>query len=179
MSQAPDYFSDILAPGEVVLAHLGGAGPVVERPNGPERVWYQLGVTGARVLVVKLVQSAMTGTYAPQARLAVGKEFVAIRRFPRTSASPAHLEIRGAGDPITIVDIDDKTVFPFVEPFLAAWGGQVEGAGVVVPREREPDDYHPPSVENTKLLYAVIAILAILWACCGCAGLGLAIRQLV
>ncbi len=177
MPQAPDYFSDILAPGEAVLAHLGGAGPTLERSGGPERVWYQLGVTPTRVLVVRLVQSSMTGTYTPQARLAVGKEFVRIRRFPRTPASAAHLEILGVGDPITLVDIDDTSVFPFIEPFLAAWGGRVEGGGVVVARERDPYDQIQAPLEGTKLLYAIIAILVIGWFCCGCAGLGVVVNQ--
>lgn len=176
MAQAPDYFSDALGPGEQVLAELGGPGPAVERKTGPERVWWQLGVTAGRVLVVKLVQSALTGNYAPQGRWAVGRDFVRIRRFPRTPASAAHLEILGVGEPIHILDIDDPSVFPFVEPFLAAWGGVVEGAGTVKERERDPYDSVQAPVEGIKLMYVAIAVAVILWACCGCSGLAFVVK---
>ena len=44
MASTQDYFSDMLAPGEQVIAGLGAAGPVVERAVGQEHVWFQLGV---------------------------------------------------------------------------------------------------------------------------------------
>lgn len=173
--QAPDYFSDILGPGEQVVATLGGPGPTLERASGPERIWYQLGLTQGRILVVKLVQSALTGTYAPQARVAVGKEFIRVRRFPRTPASSAHLEILGAGEPIQVLDIDDEKIFPYVEPFLTAWGGNVEGAGLVVARAADPYAT-PEGVEGMKVLYAIIAVVVIGWSCACCSGLGLAVK---
>lgn len=174
-----DYFSDVLAPGEQVLAELGAPGPSAERAAGPERVWYQLAVTPTRVLLVRLIQSPSSGSYAPVARLAVGKEFVRIRRFPRTPHSQAHLEILGVGDPVTLVDIDDKSVFPFLEPFLAAWGGQVEGAGVIVERDRDPYDNVGEKLEAKKLIYVVAAFFVLFWLCCGCAGLGVLVRQVL
>ena len=177
MTQAPDYFSDILGPGEEIVAQLAGPGPTVERPRGPERCWFQLAVTPGRVLVVKLVQSALTGAYTPQARLAAGKEFVRIRRFPRTSLRGAHLEILGFGDMIDVCDIDDPTVFPFVEPFIAAWGGRIEGAGELVTAQKDPYDEVRAPLEGIKLMYVAIAIVVIFWFCCGCAGLGFVVKN--
>lgn len=179
MAQAPDYFSDMLAPGEDLLATLGGAGPAIEKKRGsPEQVWFQLAITHHRLLVVKLVMSPLTGSYAPVARLAADKSTLRFRRFPRTPASPARLEIVGAGDPIQVVDIDDEKIFPYVEPFLAAWGGPVDGAGAVVARARDPYTEGPP-VEGIKVLYTVLALVVLGWLCCGCSGFIYTVKTLM
>lgn len=176
MSQTPDYFSDILAPGEVLVALLGGPGPSVERATGVEQTWYQLGLTGTRMLVVRLVQAPLALQYQPAQRIAAGKEFVRIGRFPRTRSSPARLEIRGCGDPITMLDIDSEKIFPLVEPFLLAWGGVVEGAGELAIKEDDPYDA-PEKTEVGKLFLVAGIILAILWACCGCSGLSILVKN--
>ena len=170
MSGAPDYFSDMVAPGEDVLATLGGAGPTVEKKKGsPEHTWFQLALTHHRLLVVKLVMSPLTGSYAPTARLAADKSTLRFRRYPRTPASPARLEIVGAGDPIQVVDIDDEKIFPFMEPFLAAWGGPVDGAGIVAARRADPVSSGPP-VEGMKVFYTALVLATLAWLCMGCAG---------
>lgn len=171
MAQAADNFSDILLPGEAVLATLGGPGPTAERAFGPERSWFQVAVTPTRLLMVRMVQSQVTLQYTPQQRLAAGKELTRIRRFPRTPASSARLEIYGCGDPIVIYDIDDPNIFPYVEPFLAAWGGAVEGGGELKVRAVDPN-YEGPARDNKQLLIFAGAVAAILFLCCGCAGFG-------
>lgn len=170
MSQTPDYFSDMLLPGEALVATLGGPGPAVETRQGPERSWYQIGLTPTRFLLVKMVQGPRGGDYQPVARLASGREFIRINRFPRTPSSAARLDIAGCGDPFSLVDIDSPQVFPYVEPFLATWGGPVGGAGNVAQREAAID-YTAPSTEGGKLLLVALVSFGLLWTCCGCAGL--------
>ena len=170
MSGGPDYFSDMLAPGEDILATLGGPGPTVERKKGaPEHTWFQLALTYHRLLVVKLTMSPLTGGYAPTARLAADKSTLRVRRYPRTPASPARLEIVGAGDPIQVVDIDDEKIFPYLDPFLAAWGGPVDGAGIVAARAADPYAAGP-AVEGMKVFYTVLVLATLAWLCMGCAG---------
>lgn len=176
MSQTPDYFSDILLPGEVLLAILGGPGPPAERADGTERCWYQLGLTGGRLLIVKLVQTPIALNYQPVQRVAVAREFVKIGRYPRTKISAARLVVQGAGDPISVFDIDSEKIFPYVEPFLLAWGGPVDGAGelAVVPE----DPYDAPDKTETGKLFLVAGVVGvILWACCGCSGIGLIVKN--
>lgn len=178
MSQAPDYFSDMLLPGEALVATLGGPGPAVETRQGPERSWYQVGLTAGRFLLVKMVQGPRGGDYQPVSRLAVGREFIRISRFPRTPVSAARLDIQGCGEPFSVVDIDSPQVFPYVEPFLAVWGGSVGGAGTVA--ERAPEiDYNGPAHENKKLLVVALVGVLLLMTCCGCAGLGVVIKTWV
>ena len=169
MAQAPDYFSDILAPGEDLLATLGGPGPAGDKKKGAEQVWYQLALTHHRLLLVKLVTSPLTGAYSPQSRLAADKSALRMRRYPRTPASPARLEILGAGDAIEIVDIDDEKIFPYVEPFLAAWGGPVDGAGQVAVRAHDPYAAHA-KLDSHKLLYTALIACLIGCLCCGGSG---------
>lgn len=170
MAQAPDYFSDMLAPGEDLLATLGGPGPAGDKKKGAaDPVWFQLALTHHRLLLVKLVANGLTGAYVPQSRLAADKSALRMRRFPRTPASPARLEILGAGDPIEVVDIDDEKIFPYVEPFLAAWGGPVDGAGQLAVRQRDPYA-EDAKLDSHKLLYTALIVLFIGWLCCGCAG---------
>ena len=176
VSQTPDYFSDILLPGEVLVALLGGSGPTVERATGVEHTWFQLGLTGTRLLVVRLVQPPLALNYQPVQRIAVAKELIAIARFPRTPSSVARLEIRGCGDLITLLDIDSEKIFPLVEPFLLAWGGPVDGSGTVAVREADPYDA-PHKTETGKLFLLAGAIAVILWLCCGCSGIGLIVKN--
>jgi hypothetical protein len=178
MAGTQDYFSDMLAPGEQVVAGLGAPGPIVERRVGQELVWYQLGVSQLRLLAVKLVQGPLGDGYKPVARWAVGREFVRIARFPRTPRSAARLEISGLPEPIVAMNIDEPAIFPHVEPFLLAWGGVVEGAGELAAHARDPLD-DEPATDTRKLLVLVGAGLALMMACCGCAGLGAAVRTWV
>ena len=171
MGRPPDYFTDMLGPGEQLLAALGAPGPTIERPMGLEKTWYQLGVTSSRFLVVKMVQGPIAHSFSVSGRLVALKNLVRISRFPRTGSSSARLEIEGLGEPVVLYDIDDTAVFPFVQPFLTAWGGHVQGAGHLEVRERDP--FHGPGhLDVRKLVIFLVAMVVMLWLCCGCAGLG-------
>ena len=175
MAQAPDYFSDMLGPGEVLMATLGGPGPTVERKLGQDKTWFQLAFTQSRLLMVKLVQGPMGGSYQPTQRLAAPKEFTRIARFPRTPVSPARLEIEGCGDPIHVHDIDDPNIFPYVEPFLVAWGGALQGAGAVAARAHDPYDA-APQTDTGKLLVVVLSGIVLLGFICGCGMLATVVK---
>lgn len=175
MASAQDYFSDMLAPGEQVIAGLGAPGPVVERAVGQDQVWFQLGVTQLRVLAVKLVQGPLGDGYKPTARWATGREFVRIARFPRTPRSAARLELSGLPEPIVALNIDEVGIFPHVEPFLLAWGGVVEGAGLLQPHEHDPLD-DDPAADTRKLGILIGVGLALMVLCCGCSGVGVVVR---
>lgn len=169
----------MLGPGEQIQATIGGPGPSIQRPMGEERVWYQLAVTDTRVLAVRLVQGPVGGSYQPAARLATGKSFLRVRRFPRTSRSTARLELEGFGEDVTLVDIDDSKVFPYVEPFLAAWGGVVEGAGQVQQRAPDPIVDATPRPNRKMLLAVVAAGFVMVGGCCGLSMMAVVVQWIV
>ena len=168
MSGPPDYFTDLVLEGEPVLATLAGAGP-----DG--RSWIQLGVTPFRMVAVKLVQNE-SGEYKPALRQVVQKDAVRIRRFPRSQVGKARIEVWGfQKDPLVVVDVDDPTIFPSVEPFLDAWGGFVDGTPSFT-RSRDPNQ----AIERSTRIYWVAGafVLAFLW--CGClSALAVAVRYWV
>lgn len=169
MSADPsDLFADLLQPGETVVSTM--AGPGAPKPNGA-RVWIQLGLTASRLLAVVMVQAPHGGAWQPVARHAVARSQAHVARFPRTPTSAARLEVSGLPEPLTLLDIDDPSVFPWLEPFLAAWGGPVEGAGVVHQRPQQAE-VAEAAAPNTRLLLAVAGgLLALTALCCGCSGL--------
>ncbi|RME28646.1 MAG: hypothetical protein D6798_01935, partial [Deltaproteobacteria bacterium] len=164
----PDLFADLLLPGESILATMAaGAAP---RQDGA-RTWVTLGLTAQRLLAVVLVQAPHGGPWQPAARHAAPRTAVRLARFPRTPGAPARLEVHGLPEPLVLQDIDDPMVFPWLEPFLAAWGGPVDGAGNVRPREVQPvlDSGGGP---DPRLLLAIVAgIVMFGFICCGCGGL--------
>jgi len=169
MADNADYFSDLLAPGEAIVASIAGPGPAVQRRVGEEQVWYQLAVTPTRLLVVRLVKGPMGTTYQPANRFAVDKHYIRVARFPRTHISHARLTITGAGDRVELLDIDDPTIFPTVEPFLVAWGGTVEGGGQVHMAELDPE---AEARHDTRKLLIVMGVgLGLMILCCGCSSL--------
>lgn len=176
MSATPDWFSDLLVPGESVVAGISGPGPSVRKAVGDEHIWFQLGFTQGRLLVVRLVQSALGGGWQPTQRYAVERHHLVVRRYPRTPGGPARLEIEGAGALIQLQDIDEAERFPAVEPFLRAYGGPVGGDGEV--RAIAPDPIsQDPRTETRKLLLLVGVGFALLAGCCGCSGLTWVIRS--
>jgi len=168
MSGPPDYFTDLVLEGEPVLATLAGAG-------ADGKSWIQLGVTPFRMIAVKLVQNE-SGAYKPALRQVVQKDAVRIRRFPRSQASQARIEVWGIQkDPLVVVDVDDPTIFPSVEPFLEAWGGFVDGTPSFT-RSRDPNQ---PAVRSTRI-YWVVGGVALAMFSCGCLStLAVAVRYLV
>ncbi|MCK6502958.1 hypothetical protein L6R53_06100 [Myxococcota bacterium] len=178
-TEASTPFVDLLAPGEEVRATMAGAGP--PKANGA-RVWVQLALAQAaggaqRLLVVVLVQAPHGGPWQPVVRHAGFTAGLRLARYPRTPSSPARLEIAGLPEPVVVRDIDDPAVFPYLEPFLAAWAGPVEGAGVV--QQRAIEDASRPSGPDPKLMLAVVGgLLALVALCCGLSGLLTALRAL-
>ena len=74
-----------------------------------------------------------------------------------------------------MVDVDDPTIFPSVEPFLEAWGGFVDGTPSFT-RSRDPNQ---PVARSTRIYWVVGGLaFAMLW--CGCLStLAIAVRYLV
>lgn len=170
MSGPPDYFTDLVIDGEPMLATVAGPGP-----DG--KTWIQLGVTPFRMVAVKLVAND-AGAYQPALRQVVQKDTVRIRRFPRTEGTKARMEVWGfTKDPLVVVDIDDASIFPLVEPFLEAWGGFVDGTPSFT-RSRDPQQVAPRAGPKTLSVVAVAAALAVL--ACGCLSTAaVAVRYLV
>jgi hypothetical protein len=166
MSESPDYFADLLLPGEPVEATIAGPGLVAGGDN-PERVWIQLAVTPFRMVGVKLVQTAGSGAYKPALRQVVQKDVVRVRRFPRSPTGPARLELWGfQKDPLVLADIDDGMLYPSLEPFLATWGGVVDETGdITFTRTRDPNDTSRSA--RVKPLYLALGGLG-LALFCGC-----------
>jgi hypothetical protein len=172
MSGPSDYFTDLVLEGEPILATLAGPGP-----DGAEKVWIQLAVTPFRMVAVKLVQ-ATGGSYQPALRQVVQKDTVRIRRFPRTGAAQARIEVWGfQKDPLVLVDVDEPAIFPSVEPFLEAWGGFVDGTPSFT-RSRDPQRIADRG--GARQLYLVAAAGVLLVFACGCLStVGLAVRYLL
>jgi hypothetical protein len=169
MSGPPDYFTDLVLEGEPLLATLAGAG-------ADGKSWIQLGVTPFRMVAVKLVQNE-SGEYKPALRQVLQKDQVRIRRFPRSQASQARIEFWGfQKDPLVVVDVDDPTIFPSVEPFLEAWGGFVDGTPSFT-RSRDPNQ---PIVRSVQLKWVVAGVFGLAVFSCGClSALAVAVRYLV
>lgn len=167
-ADAPDLFADLLQPGESVLATMAGGAP--PRPNGA-RVWVQLGLTQGRLLAIVLVQAPHGGAWQPVARHVGDRRALRLLRYPRTPAAAARLEVLGLPDKLVLLDIDDPAVFPWLEPFLAAWGGPVEGAGVVHQRQVEAPVQEGGGPDPKLLLAVAGGLLALVALCCGCSGL--------
>lgn len=168
MSGPPDYFTDLVLEGEPVLATLAGAG-------ADGKTWIQLGVTPFRMIGVKLVQNE-SGEYKPALRQVVQKDAVRIRRFPRSQVGKARIEVWGIQkDPLVVVDVDDPTIFPSVEPFLEAWGGFVDGTPSFT-RSRDPNQ----AIERSTRIYWVAGAFVLAFFSCGCLStLAVAVRYLV
>ncbi len=174
MSHHPDYFSDMLEPGEDVRATLGGAGAV---HNG-QRTWVQLALTEQRILAVVLTQGQLGGSYQPTQRVTAHQGQVEIRRFPRTQTSAARLEIVGLGSNLVLPDIDHPDLFPQVEPFVQAWGRPLGGAGTIQERAIDPLDA-PPNPDTKMLIITGIAALAMFLVCCGGSTILLLVKHFV
>jgi hypothetical protein len=173
MSGPPDYFTDLVLEGEPIVATLAGPGP-----DGAETQWIQLAVTPFRMVAVKLVQSP-SGSYQPAMRQVVQKDTVRIRRFPRTAVGKARIEVWGfQKDPLVVVDIDDPAVFPSVEPFLAAWGGFVDGTPSFT-RSRDPQQVAADRAGAMKLYWVAAAGVLFVFVCGCLSTAGIAVRYLL
>ncbi len=165
---SPDPFQDQLLPDEALYATMAAGGP--PRANGA-RVWIQLGLTGQRVLAVVMVQAPHGGAWQPVAQHAAPRSSVRIARYPRTPSSSARLEVHGLPEELVLLDIDDPSVFPWLEPFLSAWGAPVDGAGTVKPRPAQAELQTDASPDTRLLIGAAVGLLVLVVFCCGCSGL--------
>lgn len=176
MSQGTDYFSDLLHPGEQILATIGGPGPTVERRTGTEQVWFQLAWTPKRLLVVRLVGRG--SRFSPANRFAVARAQLSVCRYPRTPSAPARIELHGGAERIEVIGIDDPSIFPYVEPFLAAWGGPVTGGGQLHVAEVDPYAVDPQA-DTKKLLMVAGAGFLLIASCCGCGSVVFVVRDVL
>jgi hypothetical protein len=172
-----DHLAGMLQPGEAVLAALSAPGPTVTQKLGEERVWWQVAFTDRRFIVARLQQFGVTGQWNCVSRVGVTREAVRISRFPRTLQAPARLHIDGCGPTIQVLDIDRPEYFPQVDPFLAAYGGPVGGAGSVVMSE---GDVQFAQAQDRTWLLALAALFGIgVVGCCGFSCLGAVARALL
>ncbi|NOY26773.1 MAG: hypothetical protein GXP62_12950 [Oligoflexia bacterium] len=169
-TDAASPFAELLAPGEQVCAVMAGEGTA--QGNG-RRTWVQLALTrvgagtaGQRLLAVVLVQTPDRVGWMPSASYTAHAQDLRLARFPRTPQSTARLEVHGLPAALEIDNIDDQAVFPQLEPFLTAWSGLLDGAGVV--HQRVVQDNAPtasgPDPKLLLLITGVVLGLAIL--CC-------------
>lgn len=169
MSNHLDYFSDLLEPNEHIRAALAGPGVDVDGAN----VWYQIAVTETRVLVVDLRTKSETGGYQPFQRLVAPLSTVHMERYPESSDGPARLAIDGLSQPVVIVDINRRDVFPMVEPLIVAWGGRLGGTGAGKPSKDSPastNNPKPPAADQQKYLLIALGCAGLLTAFCALAG---------
>jgi len=176
MSEQSDHFSDLLTPGEVITGVIAGAGPV---PAGAGAApWFQLAWTHERLLVVRL--EVVGGAWRPAHRTAVARVAVSLTRTARTSTGAAQLNIVAAelpGGGVTMVDIDGPELVPQLDPFLAAWGGPVDGAAGARPEPTAPGIASAgrlPAERRKILVMALIGLwlVGIFWGLVGVVGLG-------
>ena len=164
MSNHLDYFSDLLGPDEHIRAALAGPGIDVDGAN----VWYQIAVTETRVLVVDLRTKEATGGYQPFQRLVADRNAVQMERYPESEDGPARLTIDGMGQPVVVVDINRRDVFPMVEPLIVAWGGRLGGVGAGKPTSAKPAEASKPpkSEQQMLLIIGLVGCLGLLAAFC-------------
>ncbi len=174
---ADNSFTDMLAPGETVLAQLAGEGRRIETVNGMERTWWQVALTRDRLLVIRMRAAPGLDRWELVGRVAAPRGNLRFTHFQRTSTDTARLTIEGVGEPIVFIDVDKPPVLPQVQPFLAAWGGPVRGGESVA--VVDPDAQNDNGADTKKFLIAAGVLLALFMICCGCLGLGGVLRQLL
>jgi hypothetical protein len=123
---ATDLFAGMLDPDEQILASFQAWGPELHRPDGNRKVWYRVALTQGRFLLIRMVEQPGNGSFAPEARLGVGRAFLRLRLIPACQAppSPAHLEIDGCGEHVSLLHVDSAEMRPSLDAFLEAWHGR-------------------------------------------------------
>jgi hypothetical protein len=174
---AAGTFSDMLAPGETILAELAGEGRRIETVNGMERTWWQVALTPGRLLVIRMRAAPGVDRWDLVGRVAAPRGNLRFSHFPRAGADGARLTIEGVGEPIVFLDVDRGALVGQVQVFLAAWGGPVRGGESVA--RVDPDAENANSADTRKFLVAAGVLLLLFVLCCGCLGLAGALRQVL
>jgi len=170
-------FTELLQPGETVLAHLAGEGRRAERGNGMERTWWHVALTRERMLVIQMRAAPGVDRWEMINRLASYRSNLRFSHFPRVGGENARLTIEGCGEPIVFIDVDRPPVLQQVAPFLAAWGGPVRGGESVA--HVDPDAQNDNSADTKKFLLAAGVLAALFFVCCGCLGVAGVLRQVL
>ena len=93
-----------------------------------------------------------------------------MERYPESEDGPARLTIEGMGEPVVVVDINRRDVFPMVEPLIVAWGGRLGGIGTGKPNEATtPESPKTPMSEQQKILLIALVCMGLLPFFCACA----------
>lgn len=173
---AVNTFTDMLAPGERILAELAGEGRRIETVNGMERTWWHVALTESRLLVIRMRAAPGLDRWDLVGRVAAPRGNLAFSHFPRVGGDTARLTIEGVGEPIVFIDVDRGPLVPQVQAFLGAWGGPVRGAETLVRVDRDAENDN--GADTKKFLIAAGALLGFFLLCCGCLGIGGVLRQL-
>jgi hypothetical protein len=91
-----------------------------------------------------------------------------MERYPESEDGPARLTIDGMGQPVVVVDINRRDVFPMVEPLIVAWGGRLGGVGAGKPTSAKPAEASKPpkSEQQMLLIIGLVGCLGLLAAFC-------------
>lgn len=171
-------FTDLLMPGESLLASMEAPGQPTIVAGGEEQVWWQVGLTPQRVLAMKLVKPPRSKGWTPSGRLIGQRATVRVTRFPRTPQSSARVVIEGCGEDVVLVDVDTEQAFGQLQGWLTAWGGAVGGAPILPGWNNQVlDEAEDPA--QKRMLYGVVGVMvAFMVLCCGCGVASVALRAL-
>ncbi len=165
-------FQELLLPGENLLTVLEAGGDPAQQGKTLEEVWYQVGVTPGRLLIVRMVRAQGDKSWSPSGRMAGARTQAQITQFPRTAQGPARLVIDGLGPRIALVGVDSELAWPQLQQFLLVWGAT---AGSAI-RPAAEDNVIGEGPDQKMLMYAVGAIFVMCMLCCGCTGLIAVVR---
>lgn len=168
-------FAELLLPGESLIAVLEAPGDPAQQGKVLEEVWYQVGITPGRLLVVRMVRAQGAKSWNPSGRMAAARPQVQITQFPRSPQGQARLVIDGVGPRISLVQVDQELTWPQLQAFLRSWGAT---AGAPI-QPAFQDNVVGEGPDQKMLIYAVAAIVGMFLLCCGCSGVLLLVRLLV
>ncbi len=172
-------FTDLLMPGEPLLASMEASGQATLIGGAEQHVWWQLGLTPQRVLLIKLIKPPRSKGWTPAGRLTGQRDAVRVQRFARTPSSSARLVVQGCGEDVVMVDVDSEQVFGQMQAWLATWNGPVGGPAITPGWNNQVLDAGEDPAQKKMLMGAVGLMVGFMALCCGCGGASILLRALV